>query len=48
MDLENIMLNEISQKNQEPYDFAHVWDIKLKATNEKTRKTKQQKLRHRQ
>ena len=27
VDLENIMLKEISQteKNQEPYDFTHVW-----------------------
>ena len=24
------MLSEISQYEKEPYDFTHVWDIKLK------------------
>ena len=31
------------RKSQEPYDFTHLWDIKLKATNEHT-KTNKQKL----
>ena len=30
MGLETIMLSEISQYEKEPYDFTHVWDIKLK------------------
>ena len=29
------MLSKISQKKSlEPYDFTHMWDIKLEATNE--------------
>ena len=32
MVLENIMLSKISkrERRQEPYDFTHMWDIKLK------------------
>ena len=35
MNLENIMLSEVRQmeKVKEPYDFTHVWNIKLKSTN---------------
>ena len=34
MDLESIMLSKIShRKGQEPYDFAHMCDMKHKATN---------------
>ena len=33
-----------SRKIQEPYDFTHICDIKLKATNEQTRKPTKQKL----
>ena len=40
VNLKNIMVSEISQTGKEPYDFTHMWDIKLKATNEQTRKTK--------
>ena len=32
------------QKEKEPYDFNHMWDIKLKATSEQTRETNKQKL----
>ena len=32
------------RKNQEPYDFTPMWDIKLKATKEQTRKINTQKL----
>ena len=32
------------QKSQEPYDVTHMWDIKLKGTNEQRRKTNKQKL----
>ena len=40
INFENITLREISQKKLRIlYDFAHMWDIKLKATNEQTRKT---------
>ena len=27
------------RKSQEPYDFTHMWDMKLKATNAQIRKT---------
>ena len=30
--------NKSARKSQEPYDFTHKWDIKLKATKEQTRK----------
>ena len=30
VDLETVMLTEIIQSEQEPYDFTHTWDIKLK------------------
>ena len=47
INFENITLREISQKKLRIlYDFAHMWDIKLKATNEQTRKTSTQKLIH--
>ena len=29
--------NKSDKKNQEPYDFTHMWNIKLKAKNEQTR-----------
>ena len=50
MDFENTMVSEITHtgKNQEQYDLTHVWDIKLKATNEKTRQRNKQKFRPRQ
>ena len=35
MDLEGIMLSEISQKGQIPYDFTCTWHLKHKA-NEQT------------
>ena len=38
--------NKSDGKSQEPYDFTHMWDIKLKSTNEQTRQTKTS--RHRQ
>ena len=38
MDLENIMLSEISE-TEKADDFTHMWDIKLKATNEQIRPT---------
>ena len=38
MDFEK-MLSKISQKSQAPYDRTHVWDLKLKATNEHTGKS---------
>ena len=31
--------NRTNRKSQEPYDFTHMWDIKLKATNDQTRQT---------
>ena len=35
------MKNKSDRKSQEPsYDFTHMWDIKLKATNEQIRQTK--------
>ena len=39
MDLENIMLSEKNQteKSQEPHDFVHLWDMKLKTTNKKNK-----------
>ena len=43
MNLENIMVSEISQREKEAHDFTHMWYIKLKATNKK--KTKQNKHR---
>ena len=49
MDLENIILSRIDyakKKSQGPYDFTHMWDIKLKTTNKQTRQTKTH--RHRQ
>ena len=47
VDLENIMLSEISQmESQEPYDFTYMWDTKLKATNEQTRQTKNNSQTH--
>ena len=44
MNLENIMLSEISQKGkrQEPYDFTHMWDLKLK-TSDQTKKPNNKK-----
>ena len=40
MGSENTMLSEIGQtESQEPCDFTHMWDIKLKARNEQTRQT---------
>ena len=41
MDLKNIMLSKISQtkQTQQLYDFGHMQNIKLKATNEQARKT---------
>ena len=37
------MLSKMSdRKSQEPHDFTHIWDLKLKATNEQTRKTNKQ------
>ena len=33
MHLENIMRREIRQKSEDPYDFTHLWDIKLKLTD---------------
>ena len=30
VNLKNIMVSEISQTGKEPYDFTHMWDIKLK------------------
>ena len=36
--------NKWGRKSQEPYDFTHMWDIKMNATNEQIRKTKKQKL----
>ena len=42
MDLEQ---NKRSQsENQEPYNFTYMWNIKLKAPSEQTRKTNKQKL----
>lgn len=35
MDLENIMLNELNQRQQKPYDLFYMWNLKIK------RKTKQ-------
>ena len=41
-----LMLSEISQteKSKEPYDITHMWDIKLKETNEQARQTKKWKF----
>ena len=33
------------RRNQKPYEFTHMWNIKLKATNEQTRKTNKRKLK---
>ena len=41
MDLKNIISNKSDKKSQ-PCDFIHMWDIKLKATNEQTRKKTQE------
>ena len=39
------MLTEMSdRKRQEPYGLTHVCDIKLKATNEQTKKKTRQEL----
>ena len=38
--------NKSDRKSQKPYDYTHMWDIKLKATNEQIRQTKTH--RHRQ
>ena len=37
MDLENIMLNEIGRKSQEPCDLTHTWDVGLKVINDQRR-----------
>ena len=34
------MRNKSDRTSQEPHDFTPVWDVKLKATTEQTRKTK--------
>ena len=39
MDLEDIMLSEISQKGQIPYDFTYTWYLKHK-TNEQTKQNR--------
>ena len=40
MDLEHIMLNEISQtEKNKNRDFTHMWDMEQKATNELTKQT---------
>ena len=36
--------NKWHRKTQEPYDFTHMWDIKLKETSEQTGKTSKHKL----
>ena len=37
--------NKSDRKGQEPYDFTHMWDIKLKSTKEQTRQTKTRRHR---
>ena len=45
MDLENIMLSDVSLVEQvKNHMISLIWDIKLKATNERTRKTSKQEL----
>ena len=29
MDLENIMLNELNQRHQKPYDLFYMWNLKI-------------------
>ena len=36
--------NKSDGKSREPYEFTHMWDIKLKATNEQARQADKQKL----
>ena len=49
MDPENIMLSAVCQKKKSRIiAFTHMWDIKLKAIKEQTRKTDKQTHRHRQ
>ena len=40
--------NKSDRKRQESYDFTHMWDLKLKATKEQTRKKPNENHRHRQ
>ena len=42
MDHQSIILGEYVRKGQKSYDFTHMWDIKLKATNEQTNKNNAQ------
>ena len=45
IDIENIMLSKVSQtETTRNHMISLIWDIKLKATNERTRKTSKQEL----
>lgn len=47
--LENIILSKVSQtreKKKEPYDFAHMWDMKQKAKNEWNKQKTKTKITH--
>ena len=43
MDLEGIMLSEISQKERKiPYDFTYIWNLKNKAKHKQKHRYKEQ------
>ena len=49
MDLEGVLLSEVSQMEKDKYhmisyDFTHMWNIKSKQTNKWTKQTKQKQM----
>ena len=40
--IDHAQQNKSHSREQEPYDFTHMWDIKQKATNEQTKQRKPQ------
>ena len=45
MELESIMLSEINQRRQIPYDFTPVWNLRNKTDEHRGRKTERQTIK---
>ena len=45
MDLESVILNEVTQTKEKYHDISYMWDLKRNSTNELTYKTETHRLK---
>jgi len=47
MEPESIMLNEISQRKTNTYDFTHMWNLRNKTNNQREKKNRKRQTKNR-